>query len=156
MEFNSTDNLSKLLKISPHALASKIENGEIDFGELKYFIDNFQVPPLVKIAYLCHPNCSLSEFKTHYVPVVQKSGTFAMIKILSKATVLGNEDAVSFIISGELSEPTLIKFIEVHGTDKIKAIMSNPHINDKLRITYYLVTGDATYLSQNLKSIFVF
>lgn len=141
---------------SPHKLAEIIKSGEIDFTILVSYISEINVPPLIKIAMLIHPKCTLKIFDLYYWFVIQKIGDSAVYDILQNAPILNDLKAIAIVMNSEESSiVALSKNIHI-WTKHMMYLMKNQYVSDEIKMMFYETTGNIEYLPVNAKDIFIF
>lgn len=145
------------VKTEPHALSDIIHKGEIDFSDLIQYIKKISIPPLIKIALLCHPNCTRSIFEDYYSNLVRKTGDVARNTILIKAPALAQLDVIAVVIGSGSLESDFRRIMNYSALEPIfKKIMKNPYTNEKFKMWYCEETGNLDYLPKTAQDIFIF
>lgn len=154
MTFDSI--LSRFRDGSIHDFATKIKEGEYPFDILLQIQDISNFPPLLNMAMLQHPDCTVEYFKSKYIALYKKSGSNATRGILLNSLLVESLDIVAYIVGAK--ENTLESIMENFNINMNSLILiaTNPSCNEDLKMTIYQKTGDASLLPQSAQDIFVF
>lgn len=150
------EEFKELVGKDPHSLAKQIREGKIPFSDVSSFIEEATTPPLIKFAYLVHPDCTIKEFTKYYRPVVKKSGDLAYRAILSKTPLVKHLSIIAHVLHAESSGLEDIKSGYQLRQKTFLIIAKNPHCNVDFKNLVYELTDDVDLLPQAAQDIFIF
>ena len=148
---------NKLIEDDPHLLSYKIKKGKMSFSSLTKWLNKVKNVPLIDVAYVMHPDCTLGAFKKTYKDLLKTPNIHRFKStILLNARIFNNMDAIAFILNVKNTEDLTIKSSYPLERTAYKNLVKNPHINPTFKIIYYDLTGDEKFLPSEATDIFLF
>lgn len=151
--------LLQKIEDDPVSLSDKIREGTIPFDDVTEIIENHSdVPIIIRISYLSHPDCTLAEFKKWYYQTDGDTSWQSVARdlTLTKSPIFRHLEAITFVLSCKDESPKSFEERYITNNHLFKKLIKNPHINEEFKIIYYILTDDPTYLSQDIKDCFFF
>lgn len=140
------------------ALYTDIINGKVSFDLCEKIITTYNLYASLEAHVLCHPDCTINFFITHYNKKVLPHSENEML-VLTKSPCLRELKAIATVLSiSKSSIEDIVKCVEYPNSKrKIDIIViNNKYVNMELRNALYRATNDINYISPIAKDIFVF
>ena len=151
------EKIIKEIEDDPVSLSDKIREGSVPFDILTDIIKTCKdIRPVIIISHLIHPDCTIDVFKHRYYYVLEETKWMSKDTILTKSPIFRYLEAIAFIMSCKEVSSSAIEGLYKTNSHDFNKLIKNPHISTEFKIIYFNVTGDPSYLPQEINDCFVF
>jgi len=150
-----TQELLQKIEDDPVSLSDEIREGSIPFDDVTKVIEK-DIPPVIKISYLIHPDCTIEKFTKYYFYILEETKWQSRDTILTKAPIFKHLEVVAFVLNSKETSPEAFEKCYQNNKHTFKKLIKNPHISSEFKFIYYNLTGDSSYLPQDIQDCFIF